>query len=297
MSKEILFSVVVTLYNKENYIRDTMMSVCQQTYKNFEIIVVNDGSTDQSLKEVLAINDDRIKLFSITNKGVSHARNFGVKKAKGSHIAFIDGDDLWKINHLGNAVSMIEKYPKEFVFSSATLLKNHKKIKERNYAVENQKIQRLDYFKASLKQSILHPSSLIIEKNIYTEIGGFDIKYSNYEDVDFWFKIGLRYKIVFSIQDTVVIRLTENSLSRSKIDLSKCCFLEDYDDLKNNNKAFNEVLHQNKYSLALLCKENKDRQNYKEVLARIDRNKLSFRQKMILTTPLFLINILKKILF
>ncbi|QYS90674.1 glycosyltransferase family 2 protein [Flavobacterium covae] len=91
-----LFSVIIPLYNKENYIYNTLISVINQTYTYFEIIIVNDGSTDKSLEIVKNINDSRIKIFEQNNKGVSSARNLGIKNATGSLIAFLDADDLWK---------------------------------------------------------------------------------------------------------------------------------------------------------------------------------------------------------
>lgn len=84
------FSVVIPLYNKENYIQDTIESALNQTFADFEIIVVNDGSTDESLDIVENNNDSRIKTHSIKNSGVSRARNIGIQKAKSDYIVFLD---------------------------------------------------------------------------------------------------------------------------------------------------------------------------------------------------------------
>ncbi|QYS89019.1 glycosyltransferase family 2 protein [Flavobacterium davisii] len=93
---KLTFSVIIPLYNKENYIYNTLTSVIDQSYSNFEIIIVNDGSTDKSLEIIQNINDSRIRIFNQQNKGVSSARNLGIKNAKGTLIAFLDADDLWK---------------------------------------------------------------------------------------------------------------------------------------------------------------------------------------------------------
>ena len=95
-----MISVVIPLYNKEKQIAKTLQTVLNQTYQNFEIVIVNDGSTDGSVEEVLRISDSRIRLVNQENGGVSAARNRGIDEAKGEYIAFLDADDLWDIDHL-----------------------------------------------------------------------------------------------------------------------------------------------------------------------------------------------------
>src|SRR5690554_5521626 len=95
-----MFSVVIPLYNKELSISNTIQSVLDQTFQNFEIVIVNDGSTDNSVKEVEKFDDKRIRLIHQENQGVSAARNRGIKEARYEWIAFLDGDDLWEKEHL-----------------------------------------------------------------------------------------------------------------------------------------------------------------------------------------------------
>ena len=95
-----MFSVVIPLYNKEDYIGKTIQSVLHQTYSEFEIIVVNDSSTDRSLKVVESFKDSRIKIYTIPNGGVSIARNYGIQKATHEIIALLDSDDVWEDNYL-----------------------------------------------------------------------------------------------------------------------------------------------------------------------------------------------------
>src|SRR5262245_2597869 len=94
------FSVIIPLYNKENYIRNTLKCVLEQSFTDFEIIIVNDGSTDNGLKVVKEFTDSRIVIEEQTNKGVSAARNLGIEKAAGTMIALLDADDYWFPNHL-----------------------------------------------------------------------------------------------------------------------------------------------------------------------------------------------------
>ena len=104
------FSVVIPLYNKEEHILATLNSVLQQTFKDFEVIIVNDGSTDNSVNVVAQIKDKRIQLLTLDNQGVSYARNYGVLKSKANFIAFLDADDIWFPNHLSDLKELAEQY-------------------------------------------------------------------------------------------------------------------------------------------------------------------------------------------
>lgn len=121
-----MVSVIIPIYNSIQYIRDTLESVINQTYQNLEIILINDGSTDNSLLicEEYSQNDSRIKLFSQDNKGASAARNLGLKKAQGKYILFVDSDDYILPNHIESLVRALEKNNSDICIS------NCKKINE-----------------------------------------------------------------------------------------------------------------------------------------------------------------------
>ena len=96
------FSVIIPLYNKESFIEKTLECVLNQTFKDFEIIIVNDGSTDASLEKIKKFTDNRIKIFQQENQGVSVARNKGMEMAEGEYFCFLDADDEWKNDSLEN---------------------------------------------------------------------------------------------------------------------------------------------------------------------------------------------------
>ena len=125
----IYFSVVIPLYNKAENIANTLRSVLAQTFTNYEVIVVNDGSTDNSLEIVEAIKSERIKLFSISNGGAAIARNYGVQKASGNYIAFIDGDDLWYPFHLENLSNIINEFPEAKWMGTAYEILHNNRLK------------------------------------------------------------------------------------------------------------------------------------------------------------------------
>nr|WP_054656720.1 glycosyltransferase family A protein [Lentilactobacillus otakiensis] len=102
MYKKPMISVIVPVYNLEKYVRQTIKSILQQNYRNFEVIIVNDGSTDNSLSilQELKKNDPRILIFNQVNQGQAVARNLGISHANGDYITFIDGDDIVQKNYL-----------------------------------------------------------------------------------------------------------------------------------------------------------------------------------------------------
>ncbi len=101
------------MYNKDKHISRCIKSILNQTYQKFEVIVVNDGSTDQSLKVVEGFEDTRIRIINQKNQGVSSARNAGILNSKYDNIAFLDADDFWEEKFLDNINFLIEKYPDE----------------------------------------------------------------------------------------------------------------------------------------------------------------------------------------
>lgn len=114
-----MFSIIIPLYNKEGLIRKTLETVFGQTYPDFEVIVVNDGSTDGSIKEIEEnYNDPRLRIINQKNSGVSAARNRGIDEAKGEYIAFLDADDEWLPCYLENKKKLIERYPHAIVYAS-----------------------------------------------------------------------------------------------------------------------------------------------------------------------------------
>ena len=104
MENKILFSIIIPTYNRASLIKETINSVLLQDYPNFEIIIVDDGSTDDTENIVKSIEDSRINYHKKTNAERGAARNFGIKLAKGEYITFLDSDDILYVNHLTNWV-------------------------------------------------------------------------------------------------------------------------------------------------------------------------------------------------
>ena len=113
------FSVVIPLYNKANYIENTIRSVLDQTCDDYELIVVDDGSSDNSLELARKYESDRVRVIAQANQGVSVARNTGIENARGTFIAFLDADDQWEPQYLQNIHGLTEQYPESAIFVTA----------------------------------------------------------------------------------------------------------------------------------------------------------------------------------
>jgi len=209
-----MISVVIPLYNKALYIKDTIKNVLNQTYQEFELIVVNDGSQDKGAEIVKSFNDSRIRLINKANGGVSSARNVGIKEAKYDYIAFLDADDEWLPNHLEEINKLIVDYRNEanvFVTNFARKYPDGRIIPNRKEDELKQGIIT-NYFKETLKKAVIHTSCVCISKKGLNSVNGFDERLSRGEDMDVWFKLARKYKIAYSpIVTEYYLQEAENS--------------------------------------------------------------------------------------
>ena len=199
-----LVSIIIPCYNAEKYIAETIQSVINQTYKNWELIVVNDGSTDNSpdiIKEFVA-NDNRIAFIDKPNSGVSDSRNKGLAKAKGAYIAFLDADDVWHITNLEKKVNFLASTDYNVVYSYCQKIdENSKPINKILKGENNLKIEDFLGLKANYNTA---PSGIVFKKEVLYKIGGFDVNLSNNADQDILiqslangFKIGVISEVLW----------------------------------------------------------------------------------------------------
>ena len=197
-----MISVIIPLYNKEKQIKKTLETVLSQTFQDFEIVIVNDGSTDNSVNEVSEVKDNRIRLINQENAGVSAARNKGIKEAKGEYVAFLDADDEWKTDYLQCQYQLTQLFPQCDVFAtnyefnnqkgktSATII-NKIAFKGMNGVLDN-------YFVvASYSHPPLWTSAVMVQKSAIQTIGGFPLGIKSGEDLLTWAKLAARYKIAY----------------------------------------------------------------------------------------------------
>ena len=224
MDSYIKFSVIVPLYNKANYIKKTITSILNQTYFNFEIIIIDDGSTDNSLEVVREIKDSRIHIFSKTNGGVSAARNYGIIKAKFPYIAFIDADDWWHPYFLERIKELIETYPDAKMFgTSFAEVSNKKERPTINYHFLPKGKQILNYIQTFSKYYIspICSSAVVVKKSIF-QTNLFNENITTGEDILLWIKIAINNKVAYNNEvQSFYNRTVYNSISRKLIPLQK----------------------------------------------------------------------------
>lgn len=207
-----MFSVVIPLYNKELSIQNTILSVLEQSYQNFEIVIINDGSTDGSVDAVKTINDERIRLIHQQNQGVSAARNLGIKEARYEWIAFLDGDDLWGINHLEEIVNMMALFPYEKVYVTSFEYSDKRPVFKHARSSEIFKIEK--YFKEAKKEKLIWTSIIVIEKSCFSLVGLFNTSLNNGEDIELWCRLAEKFNIIKSTKITAVYRIEAENRSK-----------------------------------------------------------------------------------
>lgn len=217
--KSILISVIIPLYNKENFISNALESLLQQTYSNFELIIVNDGSTDDSLQKVNQFDDGRIVVITINNSGVSVARNTGIKAAKYKWIAFLDADDWWEPTFLEEMVKAINRYDNNRIFASGRnrVFKNVTERYENEYLPGEGKTESINYFKViSNYLPPVNSSNVVLDKSLFNEFGYFKEGQEKYEDHDLWMRICVKHLVVFVNKPLSFYRKTElNTASKN----------------------------------------------------------------------------------
>lgn len=202
-----LVSVIIPAYNVEAYIATTIQSVLNQTYRHFEILVVDDGSPDRSKEICKQFNDPRIKILEQENQGVSAARNRGIRHSKGDYLAFLDGDDLWKPKKLEKHVQHLNHSPDVGVSFSRFAF-----IDETGKSLGIIKLSKTEGITPKLilcRTPVGNPSCIMIRKEVVDRVKYyntqscattiyFDEELSQFEDVDFCLRIALQtdWKII-----------------------------------------------------------------------------------------------------
>lgn len=292
------FSVVIPLYNKEKYIEATLLSVLNQTFKNFEVIVINDGSQDHSAQIVASIKDPRIKLYNIKNHGVSYARNLGIQKSSTEYIALLDADDQWYPNHLQVLYDLIADFPNKGIYCSRYEFSfNNKTVKKTNLKEIPDAFRGPipDFFNANLFDPILHTSAVVIPKSVFTDINFFETHLKSGQDTYLWIQIALKLKVVIS--DTVTSKFIKyaNSLSKSHHTKDRIFILDKFKKEEKNNLAFHRYMDMNRYAIALDYKLHYQHEQSKSIYKEINKNNLNYKQKLIFNLPVFTLKLLSQL--
>jgi glycosyltransferase involved in cell wall biosynthesis len=208
-------SVVIPLYNKRQTVLQALESVLNQRLKPFEVIVVNDGSTDGSEQLVEELDHPLVRLISQPNGGVSSARNKGIEVSLGDWIAFLDADDEWFPDYLETIKKLNSDYPKANVLGTAYLLKdykgNRKRIKLNKIPFHGEEGILSNYFEvASCSHPPLWTSAVVVKKEALLAVEGFPVGIKSGEDLLTWARLAVRNRIVYNRQPHSVYVLDQS---------------------------------------------------------------------------------------
>lgn len=280
------FTVIIPLFNKEKFIEATLKSVLNQSFTDFEILIVNDGSTDSSVAIIKSFTDPRICYFSKENAGVSSARNYGIEKAKADHISFIDADDYWYPSFLQEMFENIKKHPEQKVFSAAIEIATANKVFPAQYSISKTNDSEIvNYFSASSKETIICTSCAVFDKNVFKEIGDFDIQIKSGQDTDLWIRIGLVYPVVFSWKILARYVYDEKSLSKNKNYLNTKVDFHKFKELEKTNPLLKKFLDLNRFSLAIKFKLLGNKIAFDNYYEDIDLKNLGIKKRTLLLLP------------
>jgi glycosyltransferase involved in cell wall biosynthesis len=219
---EIKFSIVVPLYNKGDEIARALNSILAQTYTGYEVVVVDDGSTDNGPEIVRRFSDERIRLVSQENGGASVARNRGIAEAVYEYISFLDADDEWKPHYLGTVRNLILQYPEAGAFATAYEMVGSDKVvsipKYKSIPEAPWEGYIPSYFKSALGVPPVWTSAVTIPKKVFDAVGGFPKGVVLGQDKEVWERVAMKFKIAFTnkIGATYYLDASNRSCNRNK---------------------------------------------------------------------------------
>jgi len=205
-----VFSVIIPLYNKAAYIERAIQSVLSQTFQEFELIVVDDGSTDDSSAQLSVISQQlsvaapeiykKVRVIQQQNQGVSTARNNGVKLAKYDYIAFLDADDSWEPTYLEEMNGLIAAYPNAGIYGSSYFIVKNGKKRIAPIGVEKDSDRGLINYCQVYSKTLCMPlwtGATIIRKSIFDLENGFNPRLKLGEDFDLWIRVAIKHPVAF----------------------------------------------------------------------------------------------------
>jgi glycosyltransferase involved in cell wall biosynthesis len=294
------FTVIIPLFNKETFIENTLKSVLNQTFTDFEVILIDDASTDSGFSIASSLASSKVKTIQHeTNQGLSATRNTGIKNARAKFIAFLDADDIWEVNFLEKIFFLTEKFPEAKLFAtnyleiySKTIALTPKTNVKNEYIIPN-------FFEASLCQPIYCPSSLCVDKLVFEEIGFYNEQITFGEDVDFNIRANHSFKLAYSPNPLVQYKMiSENQITNAPIKNKTIPDFDYYEILAENNLSLKKYLDFHRYIFAKMYKIENDTKNYniqkKGINSDSNISGLNYKQRLLLSASPLVLKLIKK---
>ena len=194
MAKKVqhLIDIIIPSYNRKQLLKRAVSSVYQQTYQNWRLFIVDDGSTDGTHEEKYG---NKSQLFRLRqNKGVSYARNYGIKQGQAEWLAFLDSDDEWQTHKLEKQIEYSYKNPNySLIHCNELWIKNGKLLNQK----KRHKKQGGRIFISSVDLCCISPSAVLVKREVFDELGFFKEHFPVCEDYDFWLRFSSRYEVGF----------------------------------------------------------------------------------------------------
>ncbi len=206
-------SVVIPVYNAMTYLSDTLNSVLQQTFSDFEVLIIDDGSTDNIQAWVAQnITDPRVRLIPQANQGLSAARNTGIANAQGEYVAFLDADDLWKPTKLEVQVHYLDNNAAVgLVYNWIAVIDAEGKPTGRVWRGDIEG----DVLEEVLQRNIIDCPSVLVRRKCFLDVGVFDRTLRSVEDWDMWIRIATRYHFAVTREALVYYRQHSSNMSKN----------------------------------------------------------------------------------
>lgn len=219
-----MVSVIVLTWNRANLLRDTVNSVLNQTYTDFELLIVDNESTDETEHYVTSLEDDRVKYFRHANQGIiSVNRNLAIDHSQGEFVSFCDDDDLWETNKLEAQMAVFEQHPQVALVCSNGLYFSEKGVLGHLVKRKSGGWITLDNLLSGQNEVVM--SSATVRRNIFAEVGMWDVEpaFFTVEDYNLWVRIAAKHQIYFISEPLVQIRVHEamSSHKDTRIMISK----------------------------------------------------------------------------
>lgn len=289
------FTVIIPLYNKENYVENALKSILNQTFTDFEVIIVNDCSTDKSVSKIESYLSEKVTLIHHEkNKGLSATRNTGILNAKADYVTYLDADDLWKPNFLSAIKELIDTFDEAKIFAT-----NYEEIYGNTIVIpqngtkllaKNSK-QIIDFFKYNLQQGIYNHGSVCFHKSVFEKVDYYDETLTFSEDIDFNIRANYFFKLAYSntIQMSYFMQ-TDNQITRSSILHYQIPDYDKYEDWAKKNVDLKKMIDFLRYVLVKKLKKDGDKKIWKKIIKPIQLKNLNWKQVVLLYLPKSVLN-------
>ncbi|MFC0344182.1 glycosyltransferase family 2 protein [Epilithonimonas hispanica] len=277
-----MFSIVIPYYKKRKYIERCIDSVLEQTFSDYEIILIDDGSQDDIEELINGKYAGKVTLITQNNQGVSVARNTGIANAKYDYIAFLDADDYWSPFYLEKNKNVLYR-EKDVAIVGAKYSIDVDLVEKYDVALKYTQLKK--YFKKAICETIFFTSATIVRKSFFHDNEGFNTELSLGEDLDVWFRVIAVGGNVFFIKNTLVYYSNDDllSITKSSVPFTKSLnskLQEIYYPLfsKFNNVAFEEFVAKQIYSTLSIRYFTEDTHDVSKKMIRTNKKKYFFAE-------------------